>query len=97
MVVLEAWAYCKPVLITPECNLPAGFARGAAIRIETDVNSIAHGLQEFFQASDLQRQALADQGLRLAREQFAWPVVAREMAGLYGWLLGGGSKPGCVI
>jgi len=97
MVVLEAWAYNKPVLMTPECNLPAGFARGAAIRIETDVNSIVHGLREFFQASDCQRQALADQGLRLAREQFAWPVVAREMAGLYEWLLGGGSKPGCVI
>jgi len=97
MVVLEAWAYGKPVLMTPACNLPAGFARGAAIRIETDVDSIAHGLREFFQASDAQRQALGDQGLRLAREQFSWPVLGREMAGLYTWLLGGGPKPDCVV
>ncbi|HEY6008457.1 MAG TPA: glycosyltransferase, partial [Geobacteraceae bacterium] len=33
MVVLEAWAHGKPVLMTPECNLPEGFAAGAAVRI----------------------------------------------------------------
>jgi len=97
MVVLEAWAYGKPVLMTPACNLPAGFARGAAIRIEPDVESIGQGLREFFQSSNAQRQALGDNGLRLAREQFAWPVIGREMAGLYEWLLGGGAKPGCVV
>ena len=26
MVILEAWAYGKPVLMTPQCNLPGGFA-----------------------------------------------------------------------
>ena len=29
-------------------------------------------------------------------EKFAWPVVARNMAGLYEWLLGGGDKPACI-
>ena len=96
MVVLEAWAHGKPVLMTPECNLPAGFARGAAIRIETGVDGIARGLREFFQTSDAERRAMGDNGLRLVREQFAWPVLGREMAGLYRWLLGGGPKPDCV-
>ena len=31
MVVLEAWAYGKPVLMTPECNLPEGFEASASI------------------------------------------------------------------
>jgi poly(glycerol-phosphate) alpha-glucosyltransferase len=97
MVVLEAWAYCKPVLMTPECNLPAGFARGAAIRIEPSAESILQGLREFVQASSDQRRTLGENGLRLTREQFAWPVLGREMADLYQWLLGGGTKPGCVI
>ena len=96
MVVLEAWAHGKPVLMTPECNLPAGFARGAALRIETGVDGIVRGLREFFQATDAQRRAMGDNGLRLVREQFAWPVLGREMAGLYRWLLGGGPKPDCV-
>lgn len=51
MVVLEAWAYGKPVLMTPECNLPEGFAAGAAIRIETNVESIAAGLRKLFALS----------------------------------------------
>ena len=33
MSVLEAWACGLPVLMTDECNLPEGFAAGAAIRI----------------------------------------------------------------
>ncbi len=97
MVVLEAWAYRKPVLMTPECNLPAGFARGAAIRMETTVESIAQGLREFVQGSVEQHRTLGENGFRLTQEQFAWPVLGREMADLYSWLLGGGAKPRCVI
>ena len=96
MAVLEAWAHGKPVLMTPECNLPAGFARGAAIRIEPNVESIEAGLRELFQAPNSALQALGDNGLQLAREQFAWPVVAEEMAGLCQWMLGGGDKPACI-
>jgi glycosyltransferase involved in cell wall biosynthesis len=33
MSVLEAWAYGLPVVMTPECNLPEGFACGAALEI----------------------------------------------------------------
>jgi glycosyltransferase involved in cell wall biosynthesis len=96
MVVLEAWAYGKPVLMTPECNLPCGFTREAAIRIETRPDDIARGLRKLFQLSDSDRALLGENGLRLVREQFAWPVVGREMVQLYEWLLGGGEKPACL-
>jgi len=33
VAVLEAWSYGLPVLMTDACNLPEGFAAGAAIRI----------------------------------------------------------------
>ena len=97
MVVLEAWAYGKPVVITPECNLPAGFTRGAALRIETDVASIGRGLRELFQASPAALQTLGEHGRTLVAEKFAWPVVAQDMKAVYDWLLGGGPKPGCVV
>jgi len=96
MVVLEAWANSKPVLMTPECNLPAGYAANAAIRIEPNVESIAQGLRELFQAPDSALQTVGDNGLRLAREQFAWPLLAAEMKRLYEWMLGGGDKPACI-
>ncbi|MFX8012207.1 glycosyltransferase, partial [Acinetobacter baumannii] len=44
MSVLEAWAAGKPVLMTPECNLPAGFDSGAALEIGFDEESIRRGL-----------------------------------------------------
>jgi poly(glycerol-phosphate) alpha-glucosyltransferase len=50
MSVLEAWAYGLPVLMTDHCNLPEGFANNAAIRIGTDVESIAAGLRTLFAA-----------------------------------------------
>ena len=96
MVVLEAWAYGKPVLMTPECNLPAGFERGAAVRIETSVASIAQGLQQFFGATESERQRLGENGLALVRERFAWPKIGDNVAILYQWMLGGGTKPACV-
>ena len=63
MVVLEAWAYGKPVLMTPECNLPEGFAANAAIRMEPSAESIALGLRELFCAA----QSAGTSPLRLER------------------------------
>ena len=84
------------MLLTPECNLPAGFERGAALRIEANAESIGSGLEDFFGAPEAGRQLLGENGLGLVREQFVWPVLAREMKRVYEWMLGGGPKPNCV-
>jgi glycosyltransferase involved in cell wall biosynthesis len=97
MVVLEAWAHCKPVLMTPECNLPEGFAANAAIRVETSTESIAQGLQELFRTSHSALHTLGDNGRALVAGKFTWPKVAVEMKSVYEWVLGRGPKPGCVV
>ncbi len=96
MVILEAWAYGKPVVMTPECNLPEGFAAGAALRIEPNVQSIGQGLDQLLQSSPADLDAMGAKGLQLVREKYVWPLLGRETAGLYEWLLGGGSKPACI-
>jgi poly(glycerol-phosphate) alpha-glucosyltransferase len=96
MVVLEAWAYGKPVLMTEECNLPEAFACGAALRIETTTESIATGLREFFAAPEASHRQSGQEGLQLVRERFVWPMIARQMHQLYSWMLGGGSRPACL-
>jgi poly(glycerol-phosphate) alpha-glucosyltransferase len=96
MAVLEAWAHGKPVLITPECNLPDGFAADAAIRIRTDVESITQGLRELFRSSPATLRDLGDNGRRLVSAKFSWPILGREMAGLYQWLLTRGDPPACL-
>jgi poly(glycerol-phosphate) alpha-glucosyltransferase len=103
MSVLEAWSYQLPVLMTEHCNLPEGFAAGAALRIGTDVASISEGLRELFAlpATDngqptTSLASIGRNGRALVERQFTWPQVAAQMKEVYEWVLGGGSKPGCV-
>lgn len=93
MAVLEAWAYGKPVLMTSMCNLPQGFATGAAIRIEPEAGSIANGLSALFALSDTERRLMGARGRQLVEKQFSWPRIAAQMAEVYTWLLGGGQRP----
>ena len=97
MAVLEAWAYGIPVLMTDHCNLPEGFTAGAAIRIGTEVPGIAGGLRELFQGSPGDLEAMGGAGRTLVEEQFTWPKVAAQMKEVYEWMLGGGTRPGCLL
>lgn len=96
MSVLEAWAYRLPVVMTPECNLPEGFAAEAGIRIETDVPSIARGLDTLFSMSDADLCSMGTRGYELVKQRFTWRTVAEQMRSVYDWMLGGGSPPECV-
>lgn len=96
-VILEAWSYGLPVLMTPQCNLPEGFNVGAALKIETNPDSIGKGLDTLFSMSEHERDALGICGKKLVEERFSWPKVASEMSSVYEWMLGGGSPPSCII
>lgn len=93
MTVLEAWSFAKPVLMTEMCNLPAGFAAGAAVRIDTDAVRLAGQLREYIAAGEAETLALGRSGRALVEKDFAWPQVAERMAEVYAWLGGGGSCP----
>jgi glycosyltransferase involved in cell wall biosynthesis len=97
MSVLEAWSYQLPVVITPECNLPEGFAADAAIRIETSVETIAHGLNSLFSMSASDLQAMGAKGRSLVEERFTWKTIAAQMREVYDWMLGGGATPSSVV
>jgi poly(glycerol-phosphate) alpha-glucosyltransferase len=94
--VLEAWAWRLPVLMTPQCNLPEGFAEGAAVRVEPDAESLGVGLKTLFHMSDSEREEMGVRGWRLVEERFSWPRVAGQMVSVYNWMLGAGPRPDCV-
>jgi len=96
MVLLEAWACGKPVLMTPQCNLPEGFEAGAAVRIEPNEESITEGLARFMGMTDADRERMGANGRALAERRFSWPAIAAEMAAVYRWLAGKASKPASV-
>ena len=96
MTVLEAWAHAKPVLITPECNLPEGFVAGAALQIGTEPEEIVTGLKQLSEMSDDDRRAMGDRGRTLVATKFSWPRIGEQMRSVYDWMLGGGPTPQTV-
>ena len=93
MSVLEAWAHGVPVLMTEFCNLPEGFAAGAAREIGTGVPSIAAGLEALFVTAKDELQEMGQRGQALVQTNFHWPNIASQMREVYGWMLGGGTRP----
>lgn len=83
MSVLEAWAYRLPVVMTDGCNLPEGFQCNAAIRVETDPESIAGGLTELFSMSPENRRAIGDNGYRLVSQRYQWDKIAEDTVSLF--------------
>ena len=97
MSVLEAWSHELPVVMTDECNLTDGFKNGAAIRVTTEAQSIARGLEKLFTMSDEERTAMGKKGLELVKKSYTWDGIADMTIQLYQWLLEGGEKPGFVL
>jgi len=93
MTVLEAWACAKPVLMTPECNLPEGFVAGAALQIGTTSKEIAAGLKQLTEMSDDDRKAMGARGRALVEKTFSWPRIGEQMRSVYEWVVGGGTAP----
>jgi glycosyltransferase involved in cell wall biosynthesis len=96
MSVLEAWSHRLPVLMTPHCNLPEGFATESALEISAEPSSITAGLLRFFEMSPAERVQIGTRGRKLVEERFAWSKVAQQMLAVYEWVLGGGTPPECV-
>ena len=97
MVVLEAWANSKPVIMTPQCNLPEGFLANAAIKVEATETSIGAGLNELQQMTKTDREAIGSRARNLVVERFTWSQVANQLQAVHGWILGGGPKPDCIL
>jgi len=97
MVVLEAWANSLPVLMTRDCNLPAGFDQQAAIEIRSQTKDIIRRLQEFFRLSDDDRSIIGRRGYELVSRDFTWQKVAGDFLDVYKWIVGGGQPPSCVL
>ena len=93
MTVLEAWSHAKPVLMTPECNLPEGFSAKAGVRIGSRSDEIATGLRQLAAMSDDDRITMGTRGRDLVGRNFSWPQIGEQMRSVYEWVLGGGPPP----
>lgn len=81
MGVLEAWGMGKPMIMTDACNLPEGFAAGAALRCGQGVEDIVQALRQMaaMPASDVAEMAQAACALverDYSKDRFALRLVA---------------------
>jgi len=95
MSVLEAWSYELPVFMSAACNLPEGFAAGAAMEVRPEPAHIATALAGTLDDAAALRR-MGEHGRALVVERFAWAKVADETLALYGWLAGARPLPDCV-
>lgn len=82
MAVLEAWSYELPVFMTAACNLPTGFAAGAAFEIGTAPQSIASVLTVTLDDDEALIVA-GRNGRVLVKQRHGWPTIAQEMRAAY--------------
>ncbi|NRB33073.1 MAG: glycosyltransferase [Rhizobiaceae bacterium] len=97
MTVLEAWSYQLPVAMTVHCNIPEGFAAGAAVELETKIDRLAEKLTDFFDLSETKFREMGTYGRTLVEDRFTWPRIASEMIEVYCWLLGERPRPDSVV
>jgi len=96
MSILEAWAYCLPVVMTDACNLPEGITANAAHLIVPDVTSISQCMSRLLGSPLSTLETMGTNGRALVERQFVWPRIAASMKNVYGWLLGNNDQPECV-
>jgi glycosyltransferase involved in cell wall biosynthesis len=96
MVILEAWAHGKPVLMTSGCNLPEGITANAAIEIGVIPDEILPGLRRLFAMSPAGLNEMGKQGASLVSEKFSWERVSAQLLTVSDWVLRGGPRPDSV-
>ena len=89
MVVLEAWAAGTPSLMSEACNLPEGFAAGAALNCGTSPGEIAQSLESGLSLTDPAWLAMAQAAQGLADGPFSAASVVRRWEQAYTSLLAG--------
>ena len=96
IAVLEAWSYQVPVLMTKHCNLPEGFAEGAAIEIGTSSNEIVEGLISLSNHSGSDLHSIGILGRKLVAAKFSWTSISQQINSVYTWVSHGTDMPECV-
>lgn len=82
MVVLEAMAAGRPVIVSPGCYLPEAAQYGAGLEVEPAVEPLAAALEALLCNADL-RARMGAAAQVLARTRFAWDNIARQMETVY--------------
>lgn len=89
MAILEAWAGGTPTVMSAQCNLPEGFAAGAALECGFDAAAIRPALEHALAMDEATWAGMSAAALDLAATRFSPAAVARAWGDAYAATLAG--------
>ncbi len=89
VAVLEALAMGVPVIVTDACHIPEVLGHNCGWVIEPEIKQLEGSLREFLQLPPEEAVRMGERGRDLVEERFRWPVIGKQMAEVYDWMLGG--------
>ena len=89
MALLEAMGMGLPVIATRACHMPAITAANAGWEIDATAEALTTALTEFLEQPAQTHWAKGRNGARLIADRYTPAAVARGMADVYGFVLGG--------
>ena len=92
MAVLEGWAAGTPTIMTSECNLPQGFAGGAAIECGDSADAIAAALKQALALAPADWLAMSANARGLAAGSFSVGSIAARWGETYARAIAAGNK-----
>jgi glycosyltransferase involved in cell wall biosynthesis len=97
IAVAEAMAHGLPVIITHGAPWRMVEEESCGWWVPVSVDGIAAALDDATRKSPGELSAMGERGRAVVAKRFAWDKIAGEMIGCYRWVLGEGTKPGCVL
>lgn len=83
LAILESWAAGVPTIMTAECNLPEGFAAGAALECGYDAEAIAAALERALAMPRDDWRTMAAAARALAAGRFSASEIGAQWSGVY--------------
>lgn len=93
MAILEAWAAGAPTLMSTECNLPEGFAGGAAIDCGMNEQTLSAALQDALALNETTWRQMHGAALGLAAGTFSPDAIVRRWSDFYRGLISRSDRP----
>jgi len=92
VVVLEAMAAGRPVIISSACNIARDIqSGGAGLAVPLDDGGLEEAMARMLSDEDL-RRAIGESGRRLASERYGWSAIADRMIRAYEGIVGDRGK-----
>jgi poly(glycerol-phosphate) alpha-glucosyltransferase len=86
IAALNAWAFSKPTIITPQCNLSDGYRFGASFEAQPETQSIIHAILKLINSTPEERKLMGKRGRDMVEMRYSWKAITLKLLEIYNWL-----------